>query len=381
MGVLISRYLDGELSAAQRETVRDHLRLCDSCRDFYEVCARNDEIIAGAIRAHFGEKVTAAVMDRVKHEPPPVAPPRSSWTLRPGQWLAAAGILASIFTGWAVIQNLRTSGLRQDIAWLRQADRDLREQARSTERRRQAEMKLLMDDLAEARGQIYQGAIDEFARTVPEVSAAYLGNGVTVKACFPQIADCAYFDIVRRAEGEEQYSRPLNSVRLRQPEFTDLTARPGVTYEYLFIGASADGRHESLPVRVTVPPDGPGATWEVACRDVTEDNGAAELVVIRDGLAENYRVKPGDALGAGDFATGLSVERIEEGDETLSAVLAWPVADEAGRRVYERTGKPKVKLEQALLSVRQNKKVILRAADGKDFAVWRQGRAAIPAGR
>ena len=152
----------------------------------------------------------------------------------------------------------------------------------------------------------------------------------------------------------------------------------GGTYEYVFIGASDRGRHESLPVRVHVPADASDRPWEISCREIEPDNGAALLVVIRHGLAESFRVRIGESVGAGEFETDYVLDRIEEGDETLAATIAWPVEDDQGRRVYDpKTGKPKVRLEETLLSVRQNKRVILRAPDGGTAGVWRHGRTQI----
>lgn len=379
MGVLISRYLDDELDAAQRESVRDHLRLCESCRDFHDVAAKNDEIIAHAVQAHFGENLTLAVMKKIKVEAPPRPPARVTFTVRPRHLAMAAGVLVSIFAGWAVVQNHRVSELAYETALMRENARGAEDRARADERRRQALTKLLLDDLTESRREATHASIDEFADTTDEIAAAYISSGVTVTARFPDGLGCAFYDIVRRETGEAAFSRPLNGVRLRKPEFTDLTANPGAAYEYVFIGYSDRGRHESLPVRVEVPADLHDLTWEVSCREVDPDNGAALLVVIRRGLAESFRVRIGETAGAGDFATGYTLERIEEGDETLAATVAWPLEDEQGRRVYDpKTGKPKVRLEEMLLSVRQNKRVVLRGPDGSTVGVWRQGRTEIP---
>lgn len=379
MGVLISRYLDDELDAAQRDSVHDHLRICESCRDFHDVAAKNDEIIAHAVQAHFGDELTLAVMKKIKAEAPPRAPARPVWTVHTRHLAAAAAVLVSIFAGWAVVQNHRVSDLRYDIALMGENARVADERARADERRRQALTKLLMDDLHESRRELARTTVDEFSRTTGEIAAAYIASGVAVSARFADGVECDYFDIVRRETGEAAFSTPLNGVRLRRPEFTDLTARPGATYEYVFIGWSGGGRHESLPVRVEVPADLNDLTWEISCREIDPDNGAALLVVIRRGLAESFRVRLGDAVGAGDFATGYVLDRVEEGDETLTATIAWPVTDEQGRRVYDpKTGKPKVRLEETLLSVRQNKRVVLRAPGGSAVGVWRQGRAQIP---
>ena len=388
MGALISRYLDAELNPAQRESVQDHLRICESCRDFYEVCARNDEIISGTVNAYFGEGVTQAVMKRVEAEIDSGADPRRRyWTVRLPHMLAAAAVLVSIFAGWAVVQNHRVSTLRDSVAWLREEDRSARTRARQAEARHLYQTNSFMSAVRDARHDHdrYRVAVREFAQNVPELSAAYITNGVTVNARFADGLFFSFYDIYRRTSGSEDYSGPLNTVRLNKPEFTDLTARPGKEYEYQFIGYASDGRHESLPVRVKVPQDAADGGWEISCLEVEPDNSAALLVVMRDGMAQTFRVAVGEPVGhpslSADFTTGYTVARIEEGNETLVATFAWPQEDEDGKRLYDpKTGKVKVRLEQVRVSVRQNKRVILQGDRDDRVTVWRQGRERLPVG-
>lgn len=385
--MLISRFLDNELNAAQREGVQEHLRLCETCRDFHQVLARNDEIIARTVEDHFGPKLAQAVMKRVAAEPKPAAPAcpepgrgaRRPAPLAPRHWAVAAAILVCLFTGWAVMHNSRVSSLREQIAWLGAVDAELREKDRRAERGDQAELKMLMDELSEARQQIFRGAIHDFAQHRPELSAAYLSNGVSVTARFPAGVLCSSYDVLRREAGQEGFTGPINAMPLRRPEFTDLGARPGVHYEYKFVGRTPAGDVESLPVSLEIPADPADLLWEITCRDVDADNSAAHLAVMRDGLAETFRVPLGGPAGTGEFATGYTLQHIEESDETLTATIAWPMEDELGRPIFDAaTGKRKVELQETLLSVRQNKKLVLRAPDGSRLVLWRQGRIRVP---
>lgn len=90
----ISAYLDGELSAAQSESVKAHLSECDACREEYESLAHVSELMRkmpAGFRAPEGFK--DAVMARIAAEPQP-APVKAAPT-RFRRWAVgvAAGVL------------------------------------------------------------------------------------------------------------------------------------------------------------------------------------------------------------------------------------------------------------------------------------------------
>lgn len=48
---LISKSIDGEVTADERTQVDDHLSECAGCRDFRNVLLRNEALLAGALKS------------------------------------------------------------------------------------------------------------------------------------------------------------------------------------------------------------------------------------------------------------------------------------------------------------------------------------------
>jgi hypothetical protein len=170
---------------------------------------------------------------------------------------------------------------------------------------------------------------------------------------------------------------------LRQPDFIDRTAQPGRAYVYKFRALKADGPPaESTPLQLRAPFAGdlsPEQTVRIHCFDlaVGRDLGIFLLERVVDGKAvvEKFVVSLGEPLGgpvdvAGtgrvDFSTGLTLGRIEEGQQTLPLSYAEPVLDEQGRPVVLRVenGKPVYATRQhdVPLSIRPNLRAMLKPA-------------------
>lgn len=55
--LLISKYLDGEVTPDERGQVDDHLCTCVPCRDFLSILRRNETLVAEALsQAPFGAR-------------------------------------------------------------------------------------------------------------------------------------------------------------------------------------------------------------------------------------------------------------------------------------------------------------------------------------
>lgn len=369
MGILISRYLDDEVTVEERDQITAHLRECELCDEFWQILQRNERLVQDALsETRFSKAVAENIEGRIQK----AAAPHRDVRPFPRAWAAAASLLlcAGAFFAW---QQARFSTTDAALADLR----------RELERKHQAEggwawqILPLYKTLEAEQQRAYADAIRGALSHRPDVVAAYVSSGVTVTARFPRASDFRAFDVRRRALSDTDFGPALNREPLLVPNWVDSTAEPGQDYEYRFTGVRADGSTaDGTPVRVHVPGDAAPAQYPFELRlvDVRDGIGVAVLTP-REGVEGSPQILH---LRAGDEVAGFTVERFEDGDELLTATLAWPQADDEGRPIIDpATGKVKVKYEDTILSVRSNQRMVLRRGELR-VSVWRQGRILLP---
>ncbi len=104
MEVLLSCYLDGELSEAQSRQVSDHLLECSSCAQEYRTLKKNQMVLSSLSRKEVPAELWPAIQQRVG------ALPRGAALTRPTVWrsvrraalLAACLMVAFFFTVVAI---------------------------------------------------------------------------------------------------------------------------------------------------------------------------------------------------------------------------------------------------------------------------------------
>lgn len=380
MGLLISKYVDEETSPVERRSVEAHFLDCPACRDFYRDLRQTDRVVHTALAGLFDEdQVWEGVAQRLREEPEdgpcleiPVEPvSRFPW-LR-----AAAAALLALALGAAAYLHHEQARLRERLASLEvqlDSERRLREERAYRQSSQWSALLAVIDDLNR---EDCRTALQTFAEHHPETSAAFVCDDIYVTSTFPDPEAFVGFDVYRREAGGADFHGPLNAVPLPRAEYLDASAEPGQRYEYRFVGRRADGRlEEGMPVAIDRPaPE--ESSLEVRVIELAEDlESGGFMVLSKDGepWMDSFSVRIGGPVGE----TGFVLERIEEGDEVLTATFAWPKTDETGELVYDpRTGEVKVEYEQRVVSVRANRKAVLRRGD-ETLSIWRYGRAPVP---
>src|SRR5882757_432394 len=96
---LLSRYVDGELSADERTTAEDHVAICAPCRELLQIFQKNESLLSNALSTEsFGNTVIEAVIGEIKREgvPAEAKPVEEALELsrfKPALQLAAAALL------------------------------------------------------------------------------------------------------------------------------------------------------------------------------------------------------------------------------------------------------------------------------------------------
>src|SRR5437764_2430247 len=69
---LLSRYVDGELSADERTAVEEHVSSCAPCRELLQIFQKNESLLSNALSTEsFGNTVIEAVIGELKREGAP----------------------------------------------------------------------------------------------------------------------------------------------------------------------------------------------------------------------------------------------------------------------------------------------------------------------
>jgi len=80
-----------------------------------------------------------------------------------------------------------------------------------------------------------------------------------------------------------------------------------------------------------------------------------------------------------DFSTGLTLDGVEMGDETLKVTFAWPKFDpHTGKPIWRTAGQQDYELRDQILSIRPNRRAVLRSAGGMTIKIWRDAETMIP---
>ena len=369
MGILISRYLDDEVTGEERDQIAAHVQECELCNEFWEVLQRNERLVQDSLsKTRFSQAVVENIEARIEK----AAAPHRNVKPFPRAWAAAAALLFCV-GGLYAWQQSRFSAMNDSLADLRRTlDQSHRVQDEWT-----WQLLPLYKTLEAEQQRACADAIKSVLSHRPDVIAAYVSSGVTVTARFARAGDFRSFDVHRRALNETEFGAALNREPLLVPNWIDTTAEPGQDYEYRFTGLRADGTSaDGTPVRVHVTGDASPAQYPYELRlvDIRDNIGVAVLTP-RDGVEGAPQILH---LRVGDEVAGFIVERFEDGDELMTVSLAWPQADEEGRPIIDpATGKVKVKYEDTILSVRANQRMVLRRGDRR-VTVWRQGRVLLP---
>src|SRR3989338_7883567 len=92
MGLMLSRYVDGELAPEEKAAVATHCEECADCRQMLDRFLRNDHIAADAFaNMQFGDRILDGVLQKLDAETIPAEPARRDWI----RWWPAAAAAAA----------------------------------------------------------------------------------------------------------------------------------------------------------------------------------------------------------------------------------------------------------------------------------------------
>jgi len=389
---LLSRYVDGELSPEERTRVDEHVAACVACREMLQIFQKNESLLSNALSTEsFGNTVIEAVLTEIKRDEVPAeakaveeAPEVSRF--KPMLQLAAAVLLV---VGLIVMLNGSHSRELSDL------------QARLNKVVGiQQELTLRLSTTQEESNQLFRSMRTQDAlRYAPEGwGLGYITpQHLVVRASFdPKLYGA--FALYRHAEGEaDDRFVKLNGARLESPEYIDASVKPGQAYVYkfrAFRSTREDDFVESLPIIMRVPRVqelAPEKGIRVQCVDIAVTHKLAKFILNRviDGhtVSEEFLVKPGERLGdvrdvAGvgtvDFRTNLTLDRLEDGNQTLAVSYVRALLDSNGQPIMESISKNgtvvvKTENQEGVLSIRPNLRAFFRTSGAAtaDVDLWK----------
>jgi hypothetical protein len=392
MKTQLSRYVDGELSPEERARVDEHVSACASCRELLQIFQKNESILSNALSTEsFGNTVIESVMSELKREGPPIeASPvdeeAAGWfRLRPALQLAAAALLV---IGLVVVLS---GSYNRDLEKTSLQVRNLSTQVQTLS-------ELLSKSSVDYEKTIAQLRLDQAHRGAREkdiILARISPEHLIVKASF-DLKQYTAFVLYRRNEGNrnEEFKAVSGKRRLDTPEYIDTDVKPGQGYVYKFRAyrsAREDEFVESFPYTMRVPRElDADRAIRVQCVDVGATFKQAKFLLQRivDGrtVTAEFAIKPGERLGevrdvAGvgkvDFRTNLTLDRLGDGDQTMTVRYTTAVLDASGKPVIvewkDGTEEVKTVQEERVLSIRQNLRAFFcsSGAATADVELWK----------
>ncbi len=394
MKTLLSRHVDGELAPEERARVEEHVAACAPCRELLQLFQKNESILSNALSAEsFGNTVIESVMSELKREEPPIeARPlddeATPWSRsRPMLQLAAAALLV---IGLVVVLNASHSRELEKVA----TKIDLLKE------RVQLQNELISTISEDSRRTIASLRVKDGAEGAPDraiILADIAPHHLIVRGVF-DLKQFGSFELFRRNEGQgdDAFVKISGNRRLASPEHIDMAVLPGQGYVYKFRAyrTGKDTEHvDSFPYTMRVPRvQEPAAerTIRVQCVDIGASFKVGKFLLHRvvDGrnVTEEFCIKPGDRLGeirevAGvgkvDFRTNLTLEKLEDGNQTLTVYYTKAVLDSKGQPIIERgiggVEEPKTEQKEGVLSIRPNMRASFRTtgAAAADVDIWK----------
>lgn len=357
MGVQISKYLDNELSAVERDMLERHLPKCSSCRELLQVLRRNDELLKHSLGVEvYGNDIVDKVSKRLRREEKgePAAAKIWKFARRPAFGVAAAALVVFGLLAVIVMQNVTIRSMidrmnAQSEAISEQQESIVRLKGRFTEEQAKEDRR---------------AALRRWETLKEDWVYAEPGNGgVVLTFKSPEGDEVIRWMIVRRMSGGDPVEKSTKDSKFTDP---NLPAGETVLYSVKPITKSGRDYREQL-VKVELPERTPTLFRHESRRGVARvkaiaydaRSGAATLEVsVLDGRKERahaFQVKQGARVGGAEllhlsnpeaFRTGWVLVDVEREDQVIGS---------SANAVY----------------TRPNWRLVLRTADGrKEKRVW-----------
>lgn len=393
MKTLLSRHVDGELAPEERARVEEHVASCGPCRELLQIFQKNESILSNALSTEsFGNTVIESVISEIKREAQPVeARPveegATEWFRnRPALPLAAAALFV---VGLIVVLS---ASHNRDLEKMTAQIKGLSDKV-------QTQTELVSKISQEADQTILGLRLQDATSRGPNglVLATITPHHLVVRASF-DLKVYGSYDVYRRGEGEaaDRWRKLNGDRRLDSPEYIDTSVKAGQAYVYkfrAFRSTKEDDFVESAPITMRMPRAqelAPEWSIRVQCVDIGYSFKVAKFLLHRviNGrtVTEEFAIKPGERLGEVrevpgygrvDFRTNLTLDRLEDGNQTLTITYTKAVLDRSGNPMIERfnDGTVEVKTEQmeGVLSIRPNFRAFFRTSGSSaaDVDLWK----------
>ncbi len=375
MGLLISRYMDNELSEEETRLVENHTLVCAPCRDALEIYKKNEKILNSTLCGEIFENVIIDNVMKGVHKKKKTVGGKKFKAWKPILALvgfAAAVVIVTIisymFSVYGNVQNelRRLSFQSEDI--LRQRD----------------ELYVKYNDLLKKEtANIVRNYLSNSGH---DIAGYVYGDGVVIQAKFDNLDQIYGFNVYRRVKGQLYWQEPLNQKPLIQPEYFDVSPSNQTLYEYKFTALDKNSKAiKESPVSVIKHPGKKFKEDEclkITCTDAGPDNKSAKLLITRyvDGKPRTtaFECRVGSVIGDTitdyqtggtlDFNTNMILLSIEDAEQVITIKPA-----------IKRDNKTELLSDVPLSFQRTSKKLTLKQANGTtSLELWRDGFLFVP---
>jgi hypothetical protein len=401
--ILLSKYVDNELTGEERQEVETHLGGCNNCKELLSIFLRNESLLSNALaKGIYQDDIVSKVMDRIEN-PPEVEPAdESRWESlirisRENTWvpLTTAAILLVGFSLF-ISQPWANSGqgLEERISQLENSIQNYQQVLTDQGKSNQKESEALLSRMEHLNQELVKERIQNASVDIPGNStAAFFYDSVGVSARFDKTEEYLSFEVHRSDDGGKSWL--LKKSGLQKPLYEDPAVKPGAFYLYKFVAWKKNkGQVESVPVRLQAPILNrldESKYFRIRCTEIGPNLNVASFAITRlvgtENLTYHFTVLLGKKLGRViqtpqgkvDFSTGLTFNTVEMGDQTLKVTFAWPKFDtKTGDPIWKTAGQQDYDLRDQILSIRENRRAVLESSSGNNLKVWRDGEILVP---
>lgn len=399
-GLLLSKYIDEELTIDERKFVDDHIAKCQTCRETLAILLKNESILHSALAGEiFGNMVVDSVIRKVERGRNVVATGARkvggtlSWKLIAS--VAAVLLIAVTVTSALTISNLNKS-LTTTVGKSTQAvaDSDLavahyREIAELAIKRIERDRHAIEADSIEG--------IRSNAHNARALASVTKSEGVTILANFEGIGGIHHYDIFRYCDGDKSNGEKINREgALKDPFYTDTSVRPGHKYTYFIAALKENGEIvASETIEKTMKDDGNIDEEGIEIKYVLTslDRKTVSLKVFkrfdREVYNELFLVRPGETIGGKryssvahrelDFTTRYRLVDIQNAEKIRTITIQVPVKDGNGLPVYNADGKQRYEYEERVVVGGGNgTKIVIEGWNGLTHEIWEGGAEKLP---
>ena len=389
MGIMISRYIDNEMTTQEKANIETHLQECTKCNDVFLIFKKNENLLTSALSVEvFGNKIVEEVQHKLKNKDQIGFGGKSNIISSKSYLLTLAASVLILLTGAVLTATaFYFSNLNLNTT--------LSAQSNTLENYKQG----LQDTykyLAYIQSQNNISTIHNFVQKEhqhPAISSYFETDYVYVTATFEQKEKITHFNCFRKSERDGKWLT-INKTPLNESSFLDIDVNIGKVYEYKFIGFASDqSMVESLPILAkSYRSERSSDSVEITCVSVNSEDSTARFQITRYINAipyiEWFNVKTGEQIGSAkldsttgkfvSFATGYSLESITTKERVLIVPVNSIMIDEKTNQpiLDPVSHKPKVELRDTVIGQGPDKMVILSKIDpaktgDKKLTLWR----------